>query len=457
MKIILTAFLGLVLPFLAYNQSYTIPATPVLRYLYKTENEINSISKTNKLFLFPIKLGKMQARFNLLKNRNGLFALVEGTGKVFKAVDLTKNNITFTRIDSTHFYGNNYNAIIFSYDGIIYSFGGYGFWNKNGLLSHFTHGAEWSIDKINKKFKTDNDLYTYQSNKSIIYYIEFPFKDESINENDNQTNVIVFDIIKKENKILGKLNDKLKLQYNYLHVDVPSINGILVGSSNEILLLNFTYNKVYKLINLKIIGLLNGNSGSEIQTLFENEGRIFYTSETDTSLRSLKVSMSDFKEEPYPIFISEKNELNKGIIFIAFVVIFIIIILLTFYKQRNRKSKIEELAVTSDKEEIYISDLNSNEFNSIEENLINRLIEKSNIDSYLTVDELNSILGIKKKTIEIQKRVRTEAINRINHKFNINYNLETAFIERTRSAEDRRYFNYIISKKNIRIYTKYPK
>ena len=72
----------------------------------------------------------------------------------------------------------------------------------------------------------------------------------------------------------------------------------------------------------------------------------------------------------------------------------------------------------------------------------------------ITVDELNTCLGIKKKTIEIQKRVRTEAINRINHKFNINNNIETIFIERLRSNDDRRFFNYTINKINASIYMK---
>ena len=100
---------------------------------------------------------------------------------------------------------------------------------------------------------------------------------------------------------------------------------------------------------------------------------------------------------------------------------------------------------------------NSNEFNTIESTLINKLIEKSNLESHLTVDEINSLLGIKKKTIEIQKRVRTEAIIRINHKFNVNFNLETTFIERKRSIEDRRYFNYIIIKENAKIFLKHSK
>jgi hypothetical protein len=96
--------------------------------------------------------------------------------------------------------------------------------------------------------------------------------------------------------------------------------------------------------------------------------------------------------------------------------------------------------------------LTNNEFNEIERKIISNLIEKSNNNSYFNVEEFNSYLGIKKKTIEIQKRVRTEAINRINHKFNVNFNKETVFIERVRTNEDRRYFNYMINKENANIY-----
>ena len=65
---------------------------------------------------------------------------------------------------------------------------------------------------------------------------------------------------------------------------------------------------------------------------------------------------------------------------------------------------------------------------------------------------MNQCLGIKRKTIEIQKKIRTESINRINHKFNVVYDKETVFIERVRSVEDRRFFNYLISQENIKTY-----
>jgi NhaP-type Na+/H+ and K+/H+ antiporter len=158
--------------------------------------------------------------------------------------------------------------------------------------------------------------------------------------------------------------------------------------------------------------------------------------------------MNDFKEEPYPLYISEFDENITWIVVLIIILIIGTTLIIVYIKRR----KINNPTATKYIEEQYTVDLTSNEFNTIETSLINKLIEKSNQKSHLTVDELNSYLGIKKKTIEIQKRVRTEAINRINHKFNIKFNIESTFIERTRSIEDRRYFNYIINKENATIY-----
>jgi hypothetical protein len=67
----------------------------------------------------------------------------------------------------------------------------------------------------------------------------------------------------------------------------------------------------------------------------------------------------------------------------------------------------------------------------------------------MCIRDRNLHLGVKNKSIEIQKKVRTETIIRINHKFNVNFNMDTVFIERVRSIEDRRYFNYFINEENI--------
>lgn len=449
MKILLTTLLAFLIPVLMTAQSYTIPTSPSLTYLYNSKNEIPNISHTGNLKLFTPSMTNWRAKFKLIKNKSGLFALIDGTGHVYKATNLDQNNITFTRIDSTQFIGYNFKSIFFSYKETIYCFGGYGFWSRNGQLLHFAPGSEWMIDRINKTYKTMNQFYSYQPAESKIYYVDFPWKEESTFNKSENYKVIEFDIVKKENKLLGELNPKKYYNHEFLSIDVPSLRGVINTSEGDMYLCAFSSNKVYKLTNLKIRDALIGIAGAEIQTTFEDEGKVYFSFLNDTSLRSISISISDFKEEPYPLYIPEQNRMTIWIIIALICLISLSTILFIYFKRSGIKQK-----SIVQKEDTYSTDLNNNEFNSIEISLINKLIEKSSIDSHLSVDELNSLLGIKKKTIEIQKRVRTEAINRINHKFNVNFNLETVFIERTRSDDDRRYFNYIINKENSNIYLK---
>ena len=443
----IVSLLGVIICLNVTAQTFTCPSTPSLKYLFNTKSEISKISHTQDLVLFQPAIENWRARFKLIKNNNGLFAIVDGTGQVYKAINIDDQTATFNRIDSTRFMGYNFDAINFSYKETIYSFGGYGFWVRDGHLTHFTPGAEWTVDKINITYKTTNKFYSYEPKESKLYYIEFPWDSEVTFDKIINSTVVEFDIKKRENKKLGKLNPKIGFSYKYFSIDIQSLNGVLNFNEGEIYLYKFSTNKVYKLVNLKIKDALVGKSGTELETTFEDSGKLYYSFNNDNTQRSLQISMKDFEEEDYPIYIPEKNYMYLWIILI---IIILFISIFGLYKFNNRKKIAKEDFV----EEIYTVDLNNNEFSPIETSLIDMLIEKSNIDSHLTVDELNSILGIKKKTIEIQKRVRTETINRINHKFNVNFNLETVFIERTRSADDRRYFNYIISKENAKVYLK---
>jgi hypothetical protein len=80
------------------------------------------------------------------------------------------------------------------------------------------------------------------------------------------------------------------------------------------------------------------------------------------------------------------------------------------------------------------------------------MIVQTKKGSHFSVDDINSSLGINKKTLEIQKKIRTETINRINHKFKIKHELENDLIERIRSEEDRRFYKYIIGEANGKLF-----
>ena len=88
------------------------------------------------------------------------------------------------------------------------------------------------------------------------------------------------------------------------------------------------------------------------------------------------------------------------------------------------------------------------DFKSIELDLIEKIYKSTVEGKNFSVEDINAAIGLSKKSLEIQKKIRTETINRINHRFKIIFNTEDELIERIRLEEDRRYYKYIISEEN---------
>jgi len=431
-----------------YSQTYVVQSSPTLNFLYNNSIEVSQVSNTENLMLFPLLIGKDQAEFKLIRNTNGLYALVDGTGQVYKATNLENDKMSFTRIDSTKFFGNNFESISFSIGGGIYNFGGYGFWHMNGHICYFNKQLEWTIEKVNQEYRTVDKAFSYNPSTAKIYYVQFPRLEEHTIETDTITTIIEFDVVKRENKVLGKLDPKHNLSWKKFTINTPSLDGLLTYNTGDVYLYQFSNNKIYKLINIDKKNMLIGKSDVNIISTFEYNGAIYYSYSNDSTLRSLNISINDFELLEHPIYRSNNN---SNFYWNGFLLVGLAAIIGSGIYYAKRKKSV--LSVQSqDDLPVYNTDLTNNEFNEIERKIISNLIEKSNNNSYFNVEEFNSYLGIKKKTIEIQKRVRTEAINRINHKFNVNFNKETVFIERVRTNEDRRYFNYMINKENANIY-----
>ncbi len=430
-------------------QNYKISSTPILSYLYNYKGNISSISNTKSLNILPEFIMQTKASQKLIKTKNGLYILIDGTGKVFKAVNLTKNVLQFDRIDSTYYFGNSFYSIDFALNDTIYSFGGYGFWHNNGQLRHFNTSKEWSISKVKNIRNTINYIQNFQLENNVLYYIEPPNINEESDLNSPNFNIVKFDIIKKINIILGRLNNKIKISGDFM-VNLPSLNGTIINSERNILLLNFNDNKVYKLKNEHILEVLLDKSGTTLQITFEKDGKIFYTNYPDTSLKTIPISINDFKLESYSLYEPIYNNTKWGILGLSVLILFLISASKIIVSKKNSKKDTEILICNP----IIKQEINNNSFNNIEKALIEQLIEKNKHGKFLTVDDINSYLGTKKKSIEIQKSIRTDAINRINHKFNNICNVDSILIQRIRSLEDARYMNYIINEENSKIIEK---
>jgi hypothetical protein len=121
----------------------------------------------------------------------------------------------------------------------------------------------------------------------------------------------------------------------------------------------------------------------------------------------------------------------------------LILVILYIRKKRSTTNQFKENIEKNNSSEI--------EFNPIEFELLKKMINAQNGSKSFSVEDINTALGIGKKTIEIQKKVRTETINRINHKYKIIFNLKSDLIERVRLEEDRRFYMYTMNSENKQI------
>lgn len=431
--------------------------------LYNWKGSISEVSKSfSYQYILPIYIQNSPQSQIIIKNNTGLYILVEGTGQVYQATKQTPRLIEFTRIDSTVYFGYNFNAINFSYHDTIFSYGGTGYWLTNGHLRYFNQRKEWNAIELPSVYPSSQILHNFLPLKSKLFFVQMIlYKKLGYYNEGSDNSVIEIDLENKKNTILGRFNTNFlpeiaSIVNDYYSINVESLEGTIVFTKGQFYLLRFIDNTVYELVNKKIIDQFLFSSSDKFSNIFEKNGSIYYNSVKDSSIHHFEISLTDFKKEPYQLYEPLSNNLPvyysiAGIIFIGTGLFF-------FRKKLNikyliRQSKTDKIKISEDSiESSSIETLeNKMDFNAIETILIEQIIYKANKNERFTVTELNNTLGLNKKSLEIQKKIRTETINRINHKFKIKYNKETVLIERIRSEDDRRFYLYTISKENANL------
>jgi hypothetical protein len=424
-------------------QIYNVKKDSLLSYLYASKgyfNDINILNPKSKPYL-SIKVANEYPIQKLIKNNKGLFICIDGTGQVFKAISTDKDIMNFAKIDSTIYFGHNYGGIKFSYLDTLYNFGGNGFWHFFGHLSYFTEGKEWDIKKINEEHIVNSNISYFNADKDQLFYIQTPYKDVATNKSFDKRLLFKLNIKTKNNELIGYVNETF-LKYDKLTIYFSSkkLDGLLCSYLNDYYLLNFNKNEISRLKNINLIKALDGSINDKTEAIFEKDSLIYLANGNIRVLKAYDFKISDFELINYKIFNRDYSKI--------YITISIILVVLTFLFLLNFKlikTKINSLS----KKDVFTTDL---DFNEVEKALINLLIGKAEKEQHSDVDEVNNVLGLAKKSLDVQKKLRTEHIHRINHKFKVNYNVNINLIERHKTEEDRRFIKYGISKANSIIY-----
>lgn len=387
----------------------------------------------------------------LLKDKKGLYIIPTMTGRIYKASYTDGDSIYFKRLDSTHFYGYNGGAFYFSYNDTLFNFGGYGLWNTNGHLRYYsTFNREWNIKALNFESKVANVIPYLNRKKGFLYYTGDILNPGEKNQATDYW-VTKLNLNKQENEILGRLNadfiQELKTAISVpTMILLPSLGGTFISLNyKKQYLLDFESNKILKLKNERLRDLIHGNSyGMVANNGFAEDTMVYFTLSKDSSfkLHNFPISRADFETDGEPIYLKPTNwTLIGGIGLLA-----LVSGLSGFYWWRKKKlPQHQEKADSPDWVHLSNEAQDPLQFLGSEMELI-KLIHASTLTRrYFSVEDINNFLGISKKSLEIQKKMRTETLNRINHKFKVRCDEPVELIERVRSEQDRRYYKYMIS------------
>lgn len=442
-----------------YNKS------PV-RQLNNYPGSVSTISWDGNKYFIPADSSFLNYPQCLVKNKKGLYAALNGSGRLYKAT-WKNDKLTFERIDSTTYFGSNFGSFIFSFRDTIYSLGGYGFWKTNGLLRYYLEQRhEWEIMKLNKEIplKTGEiyDLIWYDQKNGKLY---FGFTKEGPetttakdSKNDLHFETRVLDLNNKEWQQLGTLSPFLKTNLTSISNIASGPFGQMIAYGNENLFLDYANNEIYKLSNLKQreIEQLPTSTGSTHINYFIDS--IFYSWLTEKGLGdSIKIGKNDLVSIDQKIYSPDQAPANmdaKKSSESVLPVILIILGIITatsvgyyFGKKRARSVSVPQTSeenMIENKKEFIIP------FTALEIDVIQTVLENSSKGAYTSIEEINKILGVSKKNTDTQKKQRSDIISSINKKYSYVKQSRQELIEKRRTEFDKRSFEYFIATSNFK-------
>jgi hypothetical protein len=371
---------------------------------------------------------------------------------LYQVTDVKGDSIRISRLDSTIFFGYNGAEYVFTHNDTIMSFGGSGYWRINGQLRYYSENDhEWDLLPLNEEIPSHYVCAYHDTLSDKFYYLQIPYVDPVVNKEQKDYTIFVLDLQKRENALLGKFNPHFANERIYPTINslqLPSLNGVMMLYGGDMVyLLDFVNNASYKLKNTSIEKIFFGNSkGVFVNLAFERNGWLYFTKSNDPQHRldSVAIKESDFIKLNEPVYFPSTNASNIYAIGVGILAMFFAIGWWLYSKKKK---------IPVAHKDVMLFSTSDNSFKPIELELVQKIYAVSQMGKSYSVEDVNTALGLGRKSLEIQKKVRTDTLNRINHRFKMQFETQDDLIERVRSEDDRRYYRYFIREENMKKFT----
>ncbi len=370
-----------------------------------------------------------------------LFGIPDGTGFVFE-IRQDNNRLEVSRVDSTIYFGYNFGALVFPFQGEVYSYGGYGHWLYNGnLRKYITDKHEWERVPLSRQvpFDVTNKLQIkgwYDENQGDLYVHGIPAASLS------GDSIYVLNLHQLTWKTLGSFalpSDDFMGQFT----SPWGIIGSAVASEQDgIYLLDFRNNELMKLSEekatvLKVLGHLHFPAYFIDSTLVLVQGKtervqLSYSDFSSTGQRLYKEVVT-----PTGLTATWHAILNNWQLLASALAGLAIGLLIRRSNKaapgRGKDNAIQETLHFEEREKL----------------LIQLVYENSLQTRPTSIDDINQILGLSDKIPDVQKKHRSDVIQSIDQKFKLLTRREGSLIKKNRSALDKRSFEFYIEPSDV--------
>lgn len=381
-----------------------------------------------------------------------LFILIPSTGIVYKSTGARQaDSVKFIRIDSTRHVGYNINAFSFAHENSIFNLGGYGYWHWNGQLRKFKEKInEWDIVPLNREIPVSNSdpgTHFWKSPKSnFLFTFSYLDGNEAVKPQRSTLLVSVDSVLKLDLKttnwtVLGKLNPKIKPGVSGFSLRAGLDSGILVENLGILQYLNLLDNSISVSTDRELFQVFS-SSGKSVMTWSKND-KLFYSVVETGYVDSVLLSSIKFRRTNEKIYETGSWQLTRagyigGVLILA--------ILAWVFRRKIYKSIDPKAKVEIDKNNLSSPYTTNEVFTEVEKALLKLLHDNMTLrGSSTSTDEVNRILGVGNKSIDMQKRKRSDVIKAINEKYQLlNPGTVINLINRTKSGVDARLYEYTL-------------
>jgi hypothetical protein len=444
----------------------TKPLPPIVRKLHEAGRPVMSISHSTRPLIavkdYPFKDTSWVPQF-LVKHKKGVYVCIPGTGRVYQ-LDIQDDRYSWTRLDSTYFSGYNFGALYFYMDSTLYSFGGEGFWNMSGDLRYYNvMSREWDgiflSESIPGVFHIgfERMFYFLDSSRKKLQILGANRHPNFVKNHErravHKNRLFELDIESGDWREKGLMRDTGFAIWGFLP------QGLLVSPGNVVDLENNRYLKPSVSLQRKINSIVFTNPRIKQIDLSYCVDSIFYFGNYEGYMDSLVFSAADLKDTGNRVYtpleqdsffsLDKLSAWSLGLFIVA-------AIFLPWILMRKKNLSVDAAAASTrslaaSNPTTLRSSRRADLLNERELALLAFLFNNSTRSMLTSIEEINGFLGVTNKSIEVQKRMRSDLITSINEKISSMAGKAVPVIDKKRSDFDKRSFEYFINAEYIQL------